>query len=407
MTLLGVCFKGPSLSDHSASTEQDDEALGPRVDTTWNGDGEASPRYTKRKTSSSTDRNDKKLKTRLMVGSRDGQTSELRQKGDEWWSSTSGDENRIPPNFTPGLIPVIRRALLLSYQQGVTKRAVLCVDGVCHISSALGFDVGWGCGYRNTEMALTALVASSPDYQSIFPLADSSGHSPGVRNLQSWIASGWDSGYDIQGKNQFKGKIVGTKKWIGTSDICAAMLAKRVECHLHDFYNTGNVDKRTASKTLIALLEFTRQYFDNGLTEPESSGNVIVSSRQPLIIQHEGHSRTIVGYEIGANGETNLLLFDPGKTMPKWLRSTGIEMWKQSQTESVADEGPDNDDMQGDESPENLRSDEEIDSKGWVRKRSTLKQSTGQWLAKTMSKSWESSPEKVLDIFRADSRKLE
>src|ERR1700761_2457571 len=30
-------------------------------------------------------------------------------------------------------------------------------------------------------------------------------------------------------------------------------------------------------------------------------------------IQHQGHSRTIVGYEVNRAGETNLLIFDPSK----------------------------------------------------------------------------------------------
>lgn len=31
------------------------------------------------------------------------------------------------------------------------------------------------------------------------------------------------------------------------------------------------------------------------------------------LVQHSGHSRTIIGYEENARGDINLLLFDPGK----------------------------------------------------------------------------------------------
>ena len=34
--------------------------------------------------------------------------------------------------------------------------------------------------------------------------------------------------------------------------------------------------------------------------------------RPPLFLQHQGHSRTIVGYEKLRNGNLNLLVFDPG-----------------------------------------------------------------------------------------------
>ena len=34
--------------------------------------------------------------------------------------------------------------------------------------------------------------------------------------------------------------------------------------------------------------------------------------RPPLFLQHQGHSRTVVGYEKLRNGNINLLVFDPG-----------------------------------------------------------------------------------------------
>jgi hypothetical protein len=33
----------------------------------------------------------------------------------------------------------------------------------------------------------------------------------------------------------------------------------------------------------------------------------------PLILQHAGHSRTIIGYEVSKKGIVNLLVFDPSK----------------------------------------------------------------------------------------------
>lgn len=33
----------------------------------------------------------------------------------------------------------------------------------------------------------------------------------------------------------------------------------------------------------------------------------------PLILQHNGHSRIIVGYEVDGRGITNLLMFDPSQ----------------------------------------------------------------------------------------------
>jgi hypothetical protein len=56
--------------------------------------------------------------------------------------------------------------------------------------------LGWGCGYRNLEMALTALLVAAPHYRPIFPSADEPGcsDSPGVRNLQIWMEAAWKDG---------------------------------------------------------------------------------------------------------------------------------------------------------------------------------------------------------------------
>lgn len=43
------------------------------------------------------------------------------------------------------------------------------------------------------------------------------------------------------------------------------------------------------------------------------NGAVTVMERMPVVLQHAGHSRTVVGYEIQRNGECNLLVFDPSK----------------------------------------------------------------------------------------------
>lgn len=67
----------------------------------------------------------------------------------------------------------------------------------------------WGCGYRNAEMIISVLV-SEPQYREVFP-------NPGVRAIQSWIEDAWRAGYDPEGRFQLQDKLLGTRKWIGTS----------------------------------------------------------------------------------------------------------------------------------------------------------------------------------------------
>lgn len=40
---------------------------------------------------------------------------------------------------------------------------------------------------------------------------------------------------------------------------------------------------------------------------------IVVTDRMPLILQHNGHSRTIVGYEVSNKGHVRLLTFDPAQ----------------------------------------------------------------------------------------------
>ena len=40
---------------------------------------------------------------------------------------------------------------------------------------------------------------------------------------------------------------------------------------------------------------------------------VLVTDLMPLILQHQGHSRVVVGYEILKNNDINLLVFDSGQ----------------------------------------------------------------------------------------------
>jgi hypothetical protein len=75
---------------------------------------------------------------------------------------------------------------------------------------------------------------------------------------------------------------------------------------------TGPVD-------VAPLLDWIKRYFDTHTQDRPTSVEerwrgatpVVISDRMPLILQHPGHSRTIVGYEISKDGDTTLLAFDP------------------------------------------------------------------------------------------------
>ncbi|KAG6874304.1 hypothetical protein C0995_001529 [Termitomyces sp. Mi166 len=203
-------------------------------------------------------------------------------KGVFWHSGLS-----VPPpqNYTQGLIPLLKKALWNSHAQGTTLRAVLCSERAIHVSSTF-FDTGWGCGYRNFQMACAALMDQNiqPKYSML--LTEPS--SPGVRDIQQWIEDAWNAGFDPPGAQQLK-KLVGTRKWLGTAG------ADIVKDWIVNYFSP----KSDSSKSL-SINDALR-----------GASPIVVTDRMPIILQHQGHSRTIVGYEVTKTGKIKLLMFDP------------------------------------------------------------------------------------------------
>ena len=70
-------------------------------------------------------------------------------------------------------------------------------------------------------------------------------------------------------------------------------------------------------RCLDGLINWIVDYFSSNVRPKDvnqalhGASAVTVTDRMPFILQHDGHSRTIVGYEI-VRDSTNLLMFDPG-----------------------------------------------------------------------------------------------
>ncbi|KAL7418476.1 hypothetical protein Q5752_006934 [Cryptotrichosporon argae] len=274
-------------------------------------------------------------------GSGEDWASKKVAKGDQWWDPVDGHAADVPANYAPGLLPVIREALDASITRGYTRSAVVARDTV-HTKSAWGFDIAWGCGYRNALMALSALILAQPAYRPIFS-REKNGADPGVRRVQGWIEEAWAAGFDEEGKTQLKGQVLGSRKWIGTTDLYAMFTCLGVPCELYDFPKPKDRKRNAKSgvPTHHVLQQWVRRYFAEGMAQPGSGSAYDVlmrsddggsgrghavwrSTRFPMILQHMGHSRTIVGYEETARGDINLLLFDPGRSIPKDTRAAGL-----------------------------------------------------------------------------------
>lgn len=105
-------------------------------------------------------------------------------------------------------------------------------------------------------------------------------------------------------------------------------------CQLADF--------DTPHRKVGPLLDWIRRYFDANSRDHQASPQewwrgatpVVVTDRMPLILQYQGHSRAIIGYEITRDGATNLLVFDPSVRM-RQLRDVALSSYNLSRKRDV------------------------------------------------------------------------
>ncbi|RUS86366.1 hypothetical protein EGW08_005884 [Elysia chlorotica] len=210
---------------------------------------------------------------------------------------------------------VIEQLGRLYRQQARPGQQVYLCSPTSHFSGSHG-DKGWGCGYRNFQMMLSCLAHQSQYADKIFkngrPLI------PSVPKVQQMIESAWGKGFDPDGCRQLRGCLVNTQKWIGATEIVATLASLGVRCRLADFHAPSAPDG-----THPRLLEWVTDYFTS--RQPQQF-------TPPLYLQHQGHSRTIVGVEVD-RGTTRLLLFDPGSKRDHiaGLLSNGLD-WKSMRT---------------------------------------------------------------------------
>ncbi|CAO3571123.1 unnamed protein product [Mortierella alpina] len=226
------------------------------------------------------------------------------------------------------IIPKTRLLLEASKVQGVTRQAYLADPSVVFYQSDKT-DRAWGCGYRNLQMMLSYVVnqgvAARQDGSS--PASGAAITIPTIEELQRQLEYAWQSGFDPPGAEQLKHKVEGTKKWIGTTEAWSVLCSLGIRCSILDFH-TPTGPNNTHPAMLAAVYDYFRSPAWSPLGAPQSlqvadlvqSGadqQVVQTAKPPLYMQHQGHSRTIIGVEVQTNGEVNLLVFDPGRWLHK------------------------------------------------------------------------------------------
>lgn len=195
---------------------------------------------------------------------------------------------------------VIQKIHTLSSLSKNVVRTYVC-SRVDHYASTYG-DKGWGCGYRNMQMMLSSLMHHTK-YNDLMYREDGGllGISttqrnaiPSISRLQKHIEWAWDIGFDPQGCDQLGRKLYNTRKWIGATEMMTLLASMHIRCELVDFHRPTSSDGSHPQ-----LFNWILQYFQK--TD---------DFKPPLYLQHQGHSRTVVGVEVMPRS-LNLLVLDP------------------------------------------------------------------------------------------------
>ncbi|KAL5010917.1 hypothetical protein ScPMuIL_013222 [Solemya velum] len=182
---------------------------------------------------------------------------------------------------------------LIDYYKSATNMVAntwMC-SYVDHYAASFG-DKGWGCGYRNLQMLLSSIATNSTYCKVLF---NGKPQIPSLPKIQRLIEAAWEKGFDKQGSEQLGGRVVDTTKWIGATEIVACLSSLKAKCRLLDFHNPSG-----PNGTHPKLFQWVKEYF-----EQKSA------FKPPLYLQHQGHSRTIVGVEEWKDKSLRLLIFDP------------------------------------------------------------------------------------------------
>ncbi|XP_066601651.1 zinc finger-containing ubiquitin peptidase 1-like [Prorops nasuta] len=178
---------------------------------------------------------------------------------------------------------------------------------VDHYATTYG-DKGWGCGYRNMQMLISSLLQHTGYNELVFKAWSSgSGSStdnplrssmPSISRLQKMIEYAWSMGFDVQGAEQLGSKLVNTRKWIGATEVVTLLSSLRIKCQLVDFHRPTSSDGGHPE-----LFNWVLRYFQR-----------CDDFKPPLYLQHQGHSRTIMGVETLRDGSITMLVLDPSHT---------------------------------------------------------------------------------------------
>ena len=205
----------------------------------------------------------------------------------------------------------------------------------------------WSCGFRNLQMMLSALIPHLKPNHSFFqvvPRRLQNTTIPSLRQIQSALEQSWKAGFDPNGAEHYRYKVLGRNSKIGAVEVSSVMSYWGLDSTVVQFIK--------CRKSRELLPKFLKAYFSKCLGKegcPFCSSGSSMSSNAcaeellqfasiphnlrvektcncpllPLYLQWEGHSVSIIGVE----GDSSLLVFDTlknGNLIRKDLESKRI-----------------------------------------------------------------------------------
>jgi hypothetical protein len=203
------------------------------------------------------------------------------------------------------IIPKICNAILKSYKKA-WPRDLLQV----YVCSPLDFHaqtMNWDCGYRNMQTMLSSYLNSDSETRDQL-FSTRILEIPTLLDLQKRIEKAWEKGFDQIGGMQLDYSLLGTNKWIGATEVVAMLRSCGIRACVADFdFTNRQCDLNTMVKVIWEYFH-SRNHLKLGKSGKIHERKDFIA---PLYLQHQGHSRLIIGVEKWVNGDIKLLILDP------------------------------------------------------------------------------------------------
>jgi len=207
------------------------------------------------------------------------------------------------------VLPKICNAILKSYKKSWPRDLIKI-----YLCSPLDFHaqtMNWDCGYRNMQSMLSSYLTNDSEARDqlfstgIFTI-------PTLLELQKNIEKAWLKGFDQIGGMQLDYSLFSTNKWIGATEVVAMLRSCGVRACVADFdFTNRQCDLNTMVQVIWEYFETRSDISKKKDKKFECLHREKPGFIAPLYLQHQGHSRLILGVEKWVNGDIKLLILDP------------------------------------------------------------------------------------------------